>query len=550
MSTFSDLASLPEGQFTCPICLNVFSDPVTTPCGHNFCNSCLSRHWEHSELCCCPTCNKRFYARPEFSTNTVMAEISAQIKRRKVETLETAEAPWRVKCDVCVASKMKASRSCLVCLTSYCEAHLESHRRVPSLMRHKLIEPLENLEERICEKHERLLEFFCRDEQACVCLLCCETDHKDHDTVPVEKEGARQKKNIESKKAQIKVMIEGRMEKIKAFTDSSEMRKEKVNREIEFSDELFRTLMNKLEEMHTKLISNINKKLLKSQDKDEAMIGELREEIAELQRKDSQLEELAQSEDHLQLLQSLQALSSISDTKDWSRIQVYSELCVQTVRRAMGHLVHSFQAELKALIDTELSRMRRYKESVTFDPSNAGSRLAVTESGTRLKYYKIARSPFLEDSNRFTYPMVLGTKGFTSGRHYWEVQVGRRNDWDVGVAKETVKRKEKVPVVKENGFFAIGKEGFDYKVHRKPDTVLHLCPRPRYVGVYLDYEAGRVSFYDVNEKRHIYSFKGESFTEKLFPYFYLHSGAKKSEPLLIRNVSNSLPFSWTSSLTS
>lgn len=193
MSAFGFLASLPEDHFVCTICLNVFSDPVTTPCGHNFCRTCLTQHWDRSELCHCPTCSKRFYVRPEFSTNTVIAEISGQIKKRKVETLEDTDAPGKVACDVCTDLQFKALKSCLVCQTSYCEAHLEPHQRVPSLMRHKLIEPVENLEERMCRRHERIMEFFCRDDQVCICLLCSETDHKDHETVPVEEEGAQQR---------------------------------------------------------------------------------------------------------------------------------------------------------------------------------------------------------------------------------------------------------------------------------------------------------------------------------------------------------------------
>uniref|UniRef100_A0A3P8RL16 Uncharacterized protein n=1 Tax=Amphiprion percula TaxID=161767 RepID=A0A3P8RL16_AMPPE len=536
MSAFSVLASLPEDHFQCSICLNVFSDPVTTPCGHNFCKACLIQHWDNSELCHCPVCNKRFQMKPEFSTNTVIAEISAQIKRRKVETLESADAPWKVKCDVCPELKFKALKSCLVCLTSYCEAHLEPHLRVPSLMRHKLIEPVENLEERICEKHEMILEFFCRDDQVCICLLCCGTDHKDHKTVPVKEEVPLQKENIESKKAAIQLMIGERMEKIDEFTCSSAMRQEKTDQEIEKSDALFNLLMNAVGNMQTKLKSNINEKLRKSQEKDEVMIQELHEEIAELQRKHSELEELSQNEDHLQLLQTLQALSSFSDTKRWSTIKVYSDLCVQTARRAMSHLVHIFKTELKTLTEIELTRMRQYKESFSFNPSTAGSNLVVTEYGSRLKYYKTASPSSSDDSERFSRPMAFGTKGFTSGRHYWEVQVGLRNNWDVGVAKETVDRSGRAAIQQKNGFFAIGKRGFDYEVHCEKYKVLHLCPRPRYVGVYLDYDEGRVSFFDVSEKLHITSFTGESFTEKLFPYFYLHSNAKKSEALLIRHI--------------
>ncbi len=193
MSSFSVLASLPEDHFQCSICLNIFTDPVTTPCGHNFCKTCVSEHWDKSDLCRCPLCNKRFFVRPEISTNEVIEEISVQIKKRKVVSPESAAAPWEVKCDVCTEVKLKALKSCLVCLTSYCGAHLEPHQRVPTLMRHKLTDPVDNLEERLCEKHERLLELFCRDDKICICLLCSETDHKHHETVPVEEEGAQQK---------------------------------------------------------------------------------------------------------------------------------------------------------------------------------------------------------------------------------------------------------------------------------------------------------------------------------------------------------------------
>nr|XP_020442490.1 E3 ubiquitin-protein ligase TRIM39-like [Monopterus albus] len=534
MSSLSVLTSMPEGCFQCSICLNVFSDPVTTPCGHNFCKTCLSEHWDNSELCHCPACNKRFHVRPEISTNTVIAEISVQIKKRKVETLKHEDTPWQVKCDVCTELKFNALKSCLVCLTTYCEAHLEPHQRVPSLMKHRLIDPVKNLEERVCEKHGRILELFCRVEQVCICLLCSEGDHRDHETVPVEEEGAQQKENIESKKATIKIMINERMDKIDEFTASSQMRTEKTMKEIDDSDKLFKNLMSQVQVMQMKLKSNIEDKLRKSEEQCKAKVQELQEEVLALQRKHSELEELSRTDDHLQLLRTLQDLSSISDTKDWSKIKVYSDLCMQTVRRAMTYLVHTFQTEVKTLTVTELTRMRQYKESVSFDPRTAGTGLVVTESGKRLKYNRMASSSSSdEDLEKFDCPVIFGTKGFTSGRHYWEVQVGLRNDWDVGVAKETVIRKGSISLKRDNGFFSMGKRGYDYQVQGTPYTVLYLCPRPRYVGVYLDYEEGRVSFYNNNEKVHIYSFIGENFTDKLFPYFYLHSKAKKSEPLLI-----------------
>lgn len=174
-----------------------------------------------------------------------------------------------------------------------------------------------------------------------------------------------------------------------------------------------------------------------------------------------------------------------------------------------------------------------FLESVTFSESDAGNGLLIGESGTRMKYSNRANTLTSSDGpQRFHFSMTIGTKGFTSGRHYWEVQVGLRNDWYVGVALETVDRSGKVALTSENGFFSLKKMGFDYHFDTT-NKILHLCPRPRRIGVYLDYEQGRVSFYDVDEKLHIQSFTGASFTGKVFPYFYVYGGGKRSEPLRI-----------------
>lgn len=97
-----------------------------------------------------------------------------------------------VLCDVCLGDgRPKAVKSCLVCLTSYCEEHLKSHSA--RFTKHKLIEPVANMEDRMCPKHERLLELFCKKDQTCVCVLCTETDHRAHYTVPVEREWTEKK---------------------------------------------------------------------------------------------------------------------------------------------------------------------------------------------------------------------------------------------------------------------------------------------------------------------------------------------------------------------
>lgn len=187
------MSSLLGDGVRCSICLNVLTKPVTTPCGHECCETCLSKHLDTVGLCHCPVCNKSFQVRPETSATTAVDESPVQLKKRKVATPAGDCGPWDIECDVCMETKVKALKSCLTCLTSYCEAHLEPHLRVPSLVKHKLSDPVEDLEERTCFKHHRLLELFCREDNLCICLLCSETDHKCHETVLVEEEWALQR---------------------------------------------------------------------------------------------------------------------------------------------------------------------------------------------------------------------------------------------------------------------------------------------------------------------------------------------------------------------
>lgn len=189
---------LPEKQLQCSICQQVLADPVTTPCGHNFCLVCIGQLWDSSDVCQCPACNKTFASRPEISINTAFKELADALRQMIVCSSASplsAAKPGEVVCDVCAASSLqvRAHKSCLVCLTSYCEAHLEPHRTAATLKLHKLMEPVTNLQDRLCKKHERLLEIFCRTEQMCVCQFCTETEHKDHRAVTMEDESKERK---------------------------------------------------------------------------------------------------------------------------------------------------------------------------------------------------------------------------------------------------------------------------------------------------------------------------------------------------------------------
>ncbi|XP_078126782.1 E3 ubiquitin/ISG15 ligase TRIM25-like [Sander vitreus] len=169
---------LSEDQFLCPICLDVFTDPVTTSCGHNFCMNCITEHWNTNDQYLCPMCKNVFNTKPELLINTFISEMVAQFRQSAQQKASSSSSeqqvskPGEVPCDVCTGTKLKALKSCLVCLASYCETHLEPHLTMSGLKRHQLIDPVKNLEGRMCTNHDKPLELFCQIDQTCVCMLC------------------------------------------------------------------------------------------------------------------------------------------------------------------------------------------------------------------------------------------------------------------------------------------------------------------------------------------------------------------------------------------
>ncbi|XP_041648957.1 E3 ubiquitin/ISG15 ligase TRIM25-like [Cheilinus undulatus] len=184
MATDSRFSS--EDQFTCSICLDVFTEPVSIPCGHNFCKGCISLHWEGKELCKCPLCNRKFRKGLKVCVNIAFRDVVESFKKRQsvISNNDTPIKPGQVACNCCLDNKVKASKTCLVCLTSFCETHLEPHRKVAALKRHKLTHPVHNLEDKICKEHNRIVELFCRDDLMNICVQC--TEHSDHDIVLLE----------------------------------------------------------------------------------------------------------------------------------------------------------------------------------------------------------------------------------------------------------------------------------------------------------------------------------------------------------------------------
>lgn len=189
MATYHDFLS--EDQLYCSICLDIFTEPVSTPCGHTFCQDCLTRHCTGKFGSQCPLCNNKINKDLKLSVNTTFRDVVDSFKKH--HDITSPAKPGDVSCDLCPLNKIRASKTCMVCLVSFCETHLEPHLRVAALQRHKLSNPVPNLEERICREHNQMLEF-CLDDHMLVCALC--TEHRDHDRVNLNETYMDQRSHI------------------------------------------------------------------------------------------------------------------------------------------------------------------------------------------------------------------------------------------------------------------------------------------------------------------------------------------------------------------
>lgn len=529
---------LTEDQLLCSICLDVFTLPVTTACGHNFCKSCIAQDWDLRVQWTCPLCKRAFPERPELQVNTFISEMVAVYRRGAQQGQEQGQGqeagPGDVPCDLCSGTKMKALKSCKVCLVSFCQTHLGPHQTVPGLQRHQLIDPVENLESRMCPKHSKELELFCRSDQTYLCSVCMVSEHQTHEFLPLEKE--YEQETVELAEG-IQELINDRNIYINAFTNSVELSRRNADQKVAEGVQAFTALMEAVEGGLENLVRSIEETQRRAQQALEGHITELKEEVGELEKRRTEVQNAPLSGDPLQLLQDLRSMNArAAPRKDWLQVDFHPPFHEGSVVRAMAQLEMTVSQQMKSLIEDELKRVRHYAVDVTFDPETAHPTLILSGDGKQVSPGDTKQN-LPESPKRFTInPCVLGKESFSSGRFYFEVQVKGKTEWDCGVARESINRKEDVPLSPGDGYWAVWlRKRTKFKALNDPPVCLCLKSRPNAVGVFVDYKEGVVSFYDVDAPALIYSFTGCSFSKKLHPYFNpgLKDGTKNAAPLVL-----------------
>ncbi|KAK0141275.1 E3 ubiquitin-protein ligase TRIM7 [Merluccius polli] len=539
---------LSEDQFTCSICLDVFTNPVSTPCGHSFCQACITCYWDKagSKACFCPICKESFRKRPELHINRTLRDITEQFKLL-AEVRPRAETSKGV---VGVGESSSEGREEGLHNAKPHQPHRKSRQMPGSVMaemrlrlqhaqsseeashpsgRHSQSEPEDSSANvPLCPIHQRGLEYFCHNHQACVCSSCLETaEHQGHSAVPAKREWQIKKTQLEITEVELKELVKLREKKMEEIQRTLRDMKVCAERETSGSVQVFSQLVSYVERCQSEILEAIEMSCHSAEHRAQCLLHELGLEIAELKKRSAALSQLAQTDDYIHFLKTFPMLTSLPQTKNWSETHLNSEVRSGTSLQTITHMMERFREELRKLPELvfqtdsniEVKRVQEYAENVTFDPNTAHPRLIISVDGKQVCCGD-RHHPVLDTPERFDRVVcVLARQGFTSGRHYWEVKVGDKTDWDLGVASHSINRKGKITVSPAHGYWFLSlRDRKDYAFRAEPAIPLSLSLRPSRIGIFVDCDKGKLSFYDVEAKVLIYTFV-DSFVGAIHPFF-------------------------------
>ncbi|XP_062865167.1 tripartite motif-containing protein 16-like [Trichomycterus rosablanca] len=541
--------SVTQDEFSCSVCLETLKDPVTTNCGHSFCMVCINNCWDQEDdkgTYSCPQCRQTFIPRPVVRKNIILANIVEDLKKREAQG-SIPFGPEDVECDYCTERKSKAVKSCLVCLASFCETHLQPHYRIPAYKNHKLVKASRRLQDQICSQHDKLLEVYCRTDQQCICLMCIMEDHSGHITISAVAERTEKQKQLLDIQRKFQEKIQNREKELCELINAVESHKCSAQ-----------TAVKNIERICTELINSINKRCSELKDlirvrettevsRAEKVLKQLEQKNIELKRKNAELKQLSHTEDPVHFLQNFQSLSAPAGSAESAAIRISPFLSFDDVTKSVSQLrkkVEEFWKDQCEKIPDEVKKVRitsppepkiredflQYFCQFTLDPNTVNKNLSLSEENKVVTWSKTLQS-YPDHPDRFNiWPQVVCRES-VSGRCYWEVEWSGNYGVCIAVSYKSISRKgggdECVfgrNVQSWSLFCSPSRCSF---WHNNKKTVIPIMPSSSRIGVYVDYEAGTLSFYSVSDTMKLLHRVQTTFTQLLYPGFYLNIGSMK-----------------------
>ncbi|ROI33829.1 E3 ubiquitin/ISG15 ligase TRIM25 [Anabarilius grahami] len=369
-------------QYSCSICLDLLNDPVTIPCGHSYCMSCINECWntkDQKETYKCPQCRQTFNSKPPLNRNTILAEIMEKLRDTKLQVSDTQSlaGPGEIACDFCSGEVFKAVKSCLECRASYCETHLRPHYNVPALRKHKLVKATVMP---ICSKHDKLLEVFCRTDQICVCMHCLMDDHKGHDTVPSTIERNDKQMKLTDTQTKVKQTIQAKEKELQKMKMDIASHSDSAKDAVKNSKRVFTELVKLIEKRSNEVIEKIKAQEKADLDQGAKLQDKLEEEITELKKREGVLDTLLQTDDNIHFLQNYESVSSSSGSNGFPS-HSFKPCCSYT---DVNKLVCELKERLESVFSQEINETFK-KGSLTCN-IKIGDKVCVKPSVETPKY--------------------------------------------------------------------------------------------------------------------------------------------------------------------
>ncbi|XP_029931370.1 tripartite motif-containing protein 16-like [Myripristis murdjan] len=542
-----------SAKFCCSICLDLLKDPVTIPCGHSYCMSCIKECWdgeEHKEIYSCPQCRQTFTPRPVLVKNTIIVELLEEMKKMGLQAAPPDlcyAGPGDVACDFCSGRKLKALKSCLVCLASYCEQHLQPHYDIAPLKKHKLVEATVKLQENICSNHDEVMKIFCRTDQQCICYLCSMDEHKGHHTVSAATEWKERQKELRVSQQKLQQRIQDTEKDVKVLQQEVEEINRSADKAVEDSEEIFTELITLMEKRRSDVKQQIRSQQEEEVSRAEEVQEKLKQEIADLRRKDAELEQLSHTEDHIHFLQNYPSLSCLSESTDSPSTNIRPLSYFEDVTAAVSELREKLQDLLSEEwskisltvtgVDVLLSQPKpktrdeflQYSCHITLDPNTENTWLSLSEEN-RKATLKGKPQSYPSHPDRFTAVFQVLSRESLTGRCYWEVEWKGRVH--IAVSYKDISRTGTRDAC---GFGCNDKSWAlfcsNMNCHFKHNNIETETPLPvsSRVGVYLDHRAGILSFYSVSETMTLLHRVQTTFTQPLHAGVWLYDTRDTAE---------------------